>query len=240
MRSLATTAAALCGVLVAGGCGLGAREFDPGGPEATSARTRAHSDTRALLRQAATDRPTLARAGVDGCVTGRSDATRRDAWAHSCSVADSRLVVLAAGEDEVAPTLTAYAAVLEGLDCRPRDGQGLDAMGEEYWTPDNPQVAARGAAGLPSVTYDCPDAVALTVQPTSARVADVGGPVDPVDPVDPVGPVRTSTVLGPPVTFDRLLEGGPFGEAALIRLGESGAALAVVLTGTRAYYRTSW
>ena len=224
MRGCATVATAVGGVLLVGGCSLGAEPFEPAGAEASAGRERARTLTGDLLARASVDLPVLASTVLDGCVTGQSNWKRRDSFAHACSLVDSRVVVLAADEEDVAATLTAYDDVLEGAGCRPREGGGLDGIREEYWSPGNPEVAARGAAGLPSATYDCEEGVVLTVQPTSARE----------DERDP------RTALGPPAPGDQVLAGRPHDEAALAALRDSGAALAAVVSATRGYYRTTF
>jgi hypothetical protein len=186
VRAPAALVAAVIGVLVVGGCSLGAEPFEPAGPEASAVRERAHGLTAGLLARVSADLPVLASTVLDACATGLSNWKRSDSFAHACSLVDSRVVVLAADEEDVAATLTAYDDVLEGAGCRPREGGGLDGIREEYWSAGNPEVAARGAAGLPGAAYDCGEGVALTVQPTSARE----------DEPDP------RTALGPPASGD--------------------------------------
>ena len=137
---------------------------------------------------------------------------------------DSRVVMVTTDREAVAEGLTAADAALRDLGCAPASPRGgLDRVRDEYWTVDNPQVARYGAAGLPGATYTCAGGVSMLVQPTSDREAST-------EPDDRPRPPRSSTT-----TISRSW----YTAEDLTTLSrESGAALALVVTAERTYYRT--
>jgi hypothetical protein len=216
-------AVAVLGFCSVFGCTLFPEDFEPHGREATTARTAATAAVGQVADRVVAGREVLADATADGCASGQNNWKRKDTYSHECSVVDSRVLLVTTEQEAVAEGLTAADAALRGLGCAPASPRGgLDRVRDEYWTADNPQVARYGAAGLPGATYTC-GGVGVVVQPTSDREAST----------DP-------DIALAHENFDDELSRSWYTAADLTTLKESGAALALVVTADRTYYRTSF
>lgn len=206
------------------GCSLFPEEFEPQGEEATQARAAATATTADLLDRATAGRTVLAGARGDGCTTGQHNWKRKDTYSHECRLLASRVVVVTTGTDlaAVAQGLTDVDGEVRALGCTASSARGgLDRVRDEYWTPQNRQVARYGAAGLPLAVYTCGPDTTLEVRPTGAQERST----------DP-------DLALAPLFVDETLTSDWYGPQDVRALTASGAGLAVVLTVTHDYYRT--
>lgn len=210
-----------CSVL---GCTFAEERFEPDGAQASRARTDALAGLDRQLGVLSGGRTVLARASSDDCLRGQNNWKVKDTYSHECFVRESRVVVLAHGEDEVEPALDAYDRLLRDQGCVASLSGGLSRVRAEYWSPDNPNVAREGAAGLPMAAYDCPDGSRVETRPTAASAT--GADAD--------------AVLGRLAVGPEVLGGSGYDEEAVTALRDSKAALALVVTASRGYYRTTF
>ena len=215
-------AVAVLGFCSVFGCTLFSEDFEPHGQEATTARVAATTAVAQLADRVVAGREVLADATADGCTSGQNNWKRKDTYSHECSVVDSRVVMVTTNREAVAEGLAAADAELRDLGCAPASPRGgLDRVRDEYWTVDNPQVVRYGAAGLPGATYTCAGGVTVLVKPTSDREAST----------------EPEIALASAFLDDEISRSWYTAED-LTTVRESGAALALVVTADRTYYRT--
>ncbi|MBM6400579.1 hypothetical protein [Phycicoccus sonneratiae] len=204
------------------GCTVLSEPFEPDGAEATRARVPAQREVDALATRLAARHEVLASTRMDGCSTGQNNWKVKDTYSHECSVGAARVLAVAADDDAVAGALLAAHRELRAEGCE--SGEGLDAVEAQYWSADNPLVQSEGAAALPRTSYTCSPDLEVEVRPTSAREAGE----------DP------GTALGSWFPSDVTLSGRPFGAEDAEAVRSSGAALALVVTVSKGYYRTEF
>lgn len=233
-RLLPAVLAVLAAVVLAGGalgtlawcstfgCTVFSEDFEPYGEKATAARAESAAAVAEVADRLGAVGSVLAAASRDGCRLGEHSWKRKDTYSHECRVDQSRIVLLATEPGEVADGLTAADQAIRDLGCRPGSWGGLDRVRDEYWSPDNPQVARAGAAGLPGATYQCGRDREIDVE--SIAAASSRG--------------SSGTITAGGTSLDEMLAADWYDRRDLRAVRESGAELALVVTVSQTYYRT--